>query len=982
MKKIFIVLLGMLLVPLTVQSQQTLNEQLRELFIPLRRSVNPAPHAKFLYDMSVKLSDEIFYTPLSYNMSSTNNWFQMYSEMSNCSYTQFLIPDEMVVYDAARAEFSLSNKIPLGVFDFEFNKFRDDVFDSLNNGVYFAWDDDNIWDPSGTPPSPYEVNTNRTPPDDLFGIFAAAPLIESYYFRDVTFVIDPSRFVFYDPAYNRTTLSHPSPHTFQVDFGDGNGWVTIDPFSYGEYNVIYSGKGEKTIKVRVITDGSVVIKHSMSSILIETDNEKVLPDIDITTVAGLNVGVYLACGHTEITKPLVYLEGIDLFENRKIPQIYNDMIADENLNMLKNEGYDIIVVDWGNSTIDMRLNAMYVVALIEYLKCEVNNDNEFVVVGESMGGVVARYALTYMETSNYISNLTQGVNTCKPPNQSHNTRLLITIDSPHQGAYVPLAMQFLGDGLTFAAANAIYSPFIFRLLAATTGAFSNIILNRPAVKQLLIVNKNSINAGEYIAHEDRDEFMTELIGMNTTTGGYPQFCKKVAVSNGSMDGMLQRDFFDSTAAQEGASYLNMSYLSDVKVFRRYSVFPILDMPDFRLNALSTTSGDTVIHIEIVHHYFSLKGCLRKIFGFGFLPSGGCGHSTSSSTFTRTTNNPVAWDIMPGGNMSALIEDLYAQRNRHINLWVFFQFHFDVVAPGTLVLQISRGGLLAGTHINITASSELPRFCFIPLQSGLDYSGVANQDHDVLSDGVTLINARTSADAVVGRGVNSGHLQFASGAALPTPNDTLYPRPWVNGEIGDYQIWLDNRTVNRRAHFEGRQSLVAGSEVGQIYEYPNSIFFEIPTSASKDFGFVVSADSGKVTFQSSQEIGLRPGFVAEAGSEFRAYIDDIPFCSLTKWEMDSVIPHAMVFPLGVENIEVTNSKHKIVVYPNPSTGSVSIVFPQAGTYYLFNSLGAVLHTFVTEALQAEITTMELHASGLYFLVADSPDISPFKFIITQ
>ncbi|MCZ2128678.1 MAG: hypothetical protein LC109_00235, partial [Bacteroidia bacterium] len=58
---------------------------------------------------------------------------------------------------------------------------------------------------------------------------------------------------------------------------------------------------------------------------------------------------------------------------------------------------------------------------------------------------------------------------------------------------------------------------------------------------------------------------------------------------------------------------------------------------------------------------------------------------------------------------------------------------------------------------------------------------------------------------------------------------------------------------------------------------------------------VFADSGKVTFQSSQEIRLRPGFVAEAGSEFRAHIDAIPFYSLTKWEMDSVIPHAMVFP---------------------------------------------------------------------------------------
>lgn len=51
----------------------------------------------------------------------------------------------------------------------------------------------------------------------------------------------------------------------------------------------------------------------------------------------------------------------------------------------------------------MRFNALYFVNMLEQLKCILGDNHQFVIMGESMGGVVARYALTYMETELYLA---------------------------------------------------------------------------------------------------------------------------------------------------------------------------------------------------------------------------------------------------------------------------------------------------------------------------------------------------------------------------------------------------------------------------------------------------------------------------------------------------------------------------------------------------------------------------------------------------
>src|SRR5690606_23245346 len=79
-------------------------------------------------------------------------------------------------------------------------------------------------------------------------------------------------------------------------------------------------------------------------------------------------------------------------------------------------------------------NAMVLIKLIQEVNAELatNGSNEkIVIIGPSMGGQIARYALAYMEKRQAL-----GV-----ADMDHNTRLYISFDSPHRGANIPISAQ-------------------------------------------------------------------------------------------------------------------------------------------------------------------------------------------------------------------------------------------------------------------------------------------------------------------------------------------------------------------------------------------------------------------------------------------------------------------------------------------------------------------------------------------------------------
>lgn len=243
----------------------------------------------------------------------------------------------------------------------------------------------------------------------------------------------------------------------------------------------------------------------------------------------------------KIKKPVIIVDGFDPGDTRKIgnPSDTRKNTICKQMNYgnknfittLNQNGYDVIVVnftyyrnrygrliDGGADYIER--NALTLVSLIQNInrKLTQNRSREkLVVVGPSMGGLITRYALAYMEkkerqTSSSIWN--------------HNTRLWVSIDSPHLGANIPLASQasiyFLGYKIGSAEAKRKYQT----------------ILNSTAAKQMLLQQFSYL-----YQKQNRISFFHRFQSNLRNNGvyrsnGFPKKSglRKIAMTNGSING--------------------------------------------------------------------------------------------------------------------------------------------------------------------------------------------------------------------------------------------------------------------------------------------------------------------------------------------------------------------------------------------------------------------------------------------------------------
>jgi hypothetical protein len=149
------------------------------------------------------------------------------------------------------------------------------------------------------------------------------------------------------------------------------------------------------------------------------------------------------------------------------------------------------------------------VELIEQVQSMIFPGRTIAVAGASMGGLCARYALAYMET--------HGI--------EHRVRNFISFDAPHNGANIPLGIQYWLDffsGLSDSASE---------LLA---------MLDRPAARQMLVYH------------------YTDPPG--AAAGEYPQNLRKVAIANGS-GSMLDQGF---TAGDQIIEYEYADILTTIR----------------------------------------------------------------------------------------------------------------------------------------------------------------------------------------------------------------------------------------------------------------------------------------------------------------------------------------------------------------------------------------------------------------------------------
>lgn len=100
----------------------------------------------------------------------------------------------------------------------------------------------------------------------------------------------------------------------------------------------------------------------------------------------------------------------------------------ELVSQLQARGYDIVYVDFADGANYLQANAEFLIKVIEQVNAEKDGQEPNVLMGASMGGIICRYALAKMEQEG----------------KDHCVGLLGTLDSPHNGANIPLALQALG----------------------------------------------------------------------------------------------------------------------------------------------------------------------------------------------------------------------------------------------------------------------------------------------------------------------------------------------------------------------------------------------------------------------------------------------------------------------------------------------------------------------------------------------------------
>ncbi|WP_370979952.1 esterase/lipase family protein [Agaribacterium sp. ZY112] len=221
------------------------------------------------------------------------------------------------------------------------------------------------------------------------------------------------------------------------------------------------------------------------------------------------------------------------------------------LDKAKASNVDVVYFDFSNNNEDYLQNkGLALVQAIKKIESLRTSNQEVVLVGLSLGGVVARYALTTMEQQGVV----------------HNVSHYISYDSPHLGAHVPLSLQyvpiFLRDATERAKADNtgwlsdklmdigewLVDDFAFNhdlLLSETAHEELRKAKSTITTAQLLITESIDSNAGKQLLIQNKlygNEMHSLGLALQAELAalGFPKNTKtNSAIANGSISGGYQ-----------------------------------------------------------------------------------------------------------------------------------------------------------------------------------------------------------------------------------------------------------------------------------------------------------------------------------------------------------------------------------------------------------------------------------------------------------
>jgi|688.fasta_scaffold43719_3 hypothetical protein len=567
-----------------------------------------------------------------------------------------------------------------------------------------------------------------------------------------------------------------------VDFADGIGYRQL---YYNQLvNVNYSQEGNKIWKYKLtLNNGQILLTQSKIKILkglrvTNTNSNNIdyrsgagvpwnncnpaLTDVyrlDIESAGTFNgqkgkarIFIDDAGNDCKITKPLIVVEGFD-FTTLLSPESkfstedyikFTKSIYDSNSNIgglisgnswtsFGDQQYDIIYVNWDNGLDFIERNALVVEEVIKWVNLVKEGNEKLVVMGQSMGGVVSRYAIRDMEQRNL----------------THNVRLFVSQDSPQEGANVPLSIQYLYRNLRNQVVQANLYNFVIPIFASIQpieNLFS--LLDQPATRQML---KNRITSNYVLENSLHNSFYNNL-----RAKGFPQQggIRNVAIGNGSECGTIQNISAGDVLITANAQ-AKLGFISDILSIGILPVFGVIsgmlvDPDFFKVGLLSLLPGNSKFNA------FLEDRLLYPVGGFKI------------HDFSLSYTKKILW-IFP---VTTSIINKQLHQPSGINL------HYDNYGGGFIDIAGYTG------NSGGSGSSSIPWI----YSSGYSYA-IRDKFNLVPTPSALAINATTDAQyktAYVGGQLVSPFINFATAYKNPTnPNNNNEKHLEFNARNGDW-----------------------------------------------------------------------------------------------------------------------------------------------------------------------------------------------------
>lgn len=455
----------------------------------------------FLYDLSYQFSDMQKFDGTSTSPSIKGSvWNQLYFELSKSNLTHRHFESISDVNQRAK-KMIREDKLPLGFILFNYNYLGEQIKNLMDN-------DGNL------------ILSGISVQERV--VFAATS------FKDRT--LNGGNLIFHLPGNLVFTNFDKAPVQFYIDFDNGPGWHQITPGT--DIPISYTSIGMKTIKCKAVLENGIELfsRFILDVARLETPPPTstwlVEADLDYKGVSTTgDAYVLLSDQNTKLTRPVVVCEGIDFDDSYTWETLYELFNQQNMLEDLRNDGYDLVVLNFHEPLTYIQSNAFLMMKLMQMVNDTIDYESEISLVGPSMGGMVTRYALAYMEYANL----------------DHNCKLWVSFETPHQGANIPLGLQ--------------YALLFFKDLDANVQMLLG-VLNMPAPKQMLVYHLTDPPTSPAGHHALFDTLQSELASL----GNYPENLRKVAISNGRGDAVGQ----PYNAGDQAVMYEYDSFLVDIR----------------------------------------------------------------------------------------------------------------------------------------------------------------------------------------------------------------------------------------------------------------------------------------------------------------------------------------------------------------------------------------------------------------------------------